>query len=272
VSARSAFTAAFDALLFEVIQIPLPQEHKTDQSLQALKTALKTEGDDIAAFIFEPLVLGAGGMLMYEPEALDELLSLCKENGILCIADEVMTGFGRTGKLFACDHLKHEPDIICLSKGITGGTMALGATSCTEEIYKAFLSDDKLKTLFHGHSYTANPLACTAGLASMDLLLSEDTQASIFRISEQHKVFAEHLNSCSSLENIRCRGTILAFDIKTQEGVSYFSSLRDELYHFFLEKGIILRPLGNTLYIMPPYCISADDLDLIYKVILEKFS
>jgi len=272
VSARSAFTAAFDSLLFDVIQIPLPLPGKEKESLDALNKEIKKQGERIAAFIFEPLVLGAGGMLMYEADALDRLLEVCKRHSVLCIADEVMTGFGRTGKLFACDHLKQEPDIICLSKGITGGTMALGATACTEKIYKAFLSDDKLKTLFHGHSYTANPLACTAGLASLDLLLSEETQRAIQQITEQHKTFAKKLVGYSSIENVRCMGTILAFDIKTREGVSYFNSVRDELYRFFLENGIILRPLGNTLYIMPPYCISEEELEFVYRMIENKFS
>ena len=270
VSARSAFTAAFDSLLFEVISIALPLTAKETESLTALKDALKKHSD-IAAFIFEPLVLGAGGMLMYEPEILDEMFGVCKSYGVLCIADEVMTGFGRTGKNFACGHLKHEPDIICLSKGITGGTMSLGATSCRQEIYDAFLSDDKLKTLFHGHSYTANPLACTAGLASMELLLSDETKESIARISKQHEMFAKKLSEFSSVENIRCRGTILAFDIKSKEGVSYFNTLRDELYDFFLKEGIILRPLGNTLYIMPPYCINSNELEFIYSIIEKRF-
>lgn len=272
VSARSAFTAAFDSLLFDVISIPLPQPGNEKESLSALEMAIKNNGEEIAAFIFEPLILGAGGMLIYEPEALDALLNLCKQKNILCIADEVMTGFGRTGKLFACEYLQQEPDIICLSKGITGGTMALGATSCKQKIYDAFLSDDKLKTLFHGHSYTANPLACAASLASMDLLLSKETSSALIRISELHKSFAEKLKEYSSIENIRHRGTIIAFDIKNKEGVSYFNSVRDELYNFFLDKGIILRPLGNTLYIMPPYCISKEELDFIYNTIEEKLN
>jgi adenosylmethionine-8-amino-7-oxononanoate aminotransferase len=271
VSARSAFTAAFESLLFDVIQIPLPKKGTEKQSLSVLEDEIKKQGDHIAAFIFEPLILGSGGMLMYEPEILDALLKLCKQHRILSIADEVMTGFGRTGKLFACDHLKQEPDIICLSKAITGGTMALGATSCKEEIFDAFLSDDKLKTLFHGHSYTANPLACAAGLASFDLLMKEATQQAITRITEQHKTFAKKLESYSSIENVRCTGTIIAFDIKNEEGVSYFNSVRDELYHFFLAEGIILRPLGNTLYIMPPYCMSEEELEFIYKAIEKRF-
>lgn len=271
VSARSAFTAAFDKMLFEVIPIPLPTAGNEQKSLLALEEAIY-ENKDIAGFIFEPLVLGAGGMLMYEATALDKLVGFCKKNEILCIADEVMTGFGRTGKLFACDHLMQTPDIICLSKGITGGTMALGATACIEEIYNAFLSENKLKTLFHGHSYTANPVACAASLASYDLLISEETHKSLARISAQHKDFSKRLEVCENIENIRCTGTILAFDIKTKEGVSYFNSVRDEIYNYFLSEGIILRPLGNTLYIMPPYCISENDLELIYSCVLNKFS
>ncbi|WP_317898955.1 adenosylmethionine--8-amino-7-oxononanoate transaminase [Aurantibacillus circumpalustris] len=272
VSARSAFTTAFDSLLFDVISIPLPQKGKEKESVIMFESELKKHKNSIAAFIFEPLILGAGGMLMYEPEVLDSLISACKNEDILCIADEVMTGFGRTGKLFACEYLNEEPDIICLSKGITGGTMALGATSCKQKIYDAFLSDDKLKTLFHGHSYTANPIACAASLASLDLLLSEETKAFINRISKQHADFAKKLSAYSSIENIRYRGTIIAFDIKNKEGVSYFNSVRDEVYNFFLAHGIILRPLGNTIYIMPPYSISVKELEFIYEIIEKRFS
>ena len=208
---------------------------------------------------------------MYEAETLDALMRRCKEHEILCIADEVMTGFGRTGELFACNYLKEEPDIFCLSKGITGGTMPLGVTTCNEGIYDAFLSDDKMKTFFHGHSYTANPLACAASNASLDLLIDPDYLKNISRISEQHKAFANILKHFDRIENVRHRGTILAFDIKHQDGVSYFNSLRDELYTYFLSEGILLRPLGNTLYIMPPYVISEEELEFIYRVIENRF-
>lgn len=272
ISARSAFTAPFDPLLFEVISIPVPQAGREEESLKALEAAIQEHGENIAAFIFEPLVLGTGGMLMYEPSALDALLERCRQHHILSIADEVMTGFGRTGRLFACDHLSQPPDIICLSKGITGGTMALGVTSCTEAVYEAFLSDDKLKTLFHGHSYTANPVACAASLASYDLITSRETGDAISRIHAQHRLFAEKLAACQGVKNIRLQGTILAFDVRQEEGVSYFHPVRDELYAYFLKEGVILRPLGNTLYIMPPYCISDEDLNVIYGLILKKFS
>ncbi|MBL7933320.1 MAG: adenosylmethionine--8-amino-7-oxononanoate transaminase [Bacteroidia bacterium] len=271
VSARSAFTAAFSSYLFDVISIPLPKKEVKEKTISFLKQTLGENKDQIAAFIFEPLVLGAGGMLMYNADTLNSLLEICKDNDVLCIADEVMTGFGRTGKLFACNHLPQEPDIICLSKGLTGGTMALGLTTCSEKIYEAFLSDDRLKTLFHGHSYTANPIACTAGLASLDLLLEENNLKNIDRICAQQTRFAEQLRTIVKIENVRCTGTILAFDIKTNENTSYFNSQRDRLYEYFLSNGIILRPLGNTLYIMPPYCISQTDLEEIYRQILNLF-
>ncbi len=260
VSARSGFTKPFSSLLFEVIHIPVPINGNEDESFTKLRAEILNHQNEIAAFIFEPLVLGAGGMLMYEATALDQLISICKKNEILTIADEVMTGFGRTGKLFASDHLQQQPDIICLSKGLTGGTMPMGITTCTATIFNAFTSEDRSKTMYHGHSYTANPLACTAALASLDLLLKEECQQNIQRISTYMQTLANQLQSFPSFTNIRCTGTIIAVDVVTNEETSYFNSFRDRLYHFFLSKGILLRPLGNTVYIMPPYCISNNDL------------
>lgn len=267
VSARSGFTNAFSDLLFDVIHIPLPQKGEESVAVQQLQRQISENGDTIAAFIFEPLVLGAGGMLMYEPEVLDQLIRICADHSILTIADEVMTGFGRTGKHFACGYLTGQPDIICLSKGITGGTMAFGVTSCTDEIYSAFLSDDRSKTFFHGHSYTANPVACAAALASFDLLIHDDCQQNIRLIAAAHLDFIARNQQHPALKNLRSTGTILAMDIETNEQTSYFHSLSSQLYHFFLDKGIILRPLGNTLYLMPPYCISKDELLEIYTAI-----
>jgi adenosylmethionine---8-amino-7-oxononanoate aminotransferase len=267
VSARSGFTDAFSELLFEVIHIPLPDKGNETTAVQQLQQRISESGDTIAAFIFEPLVLGAGGMLMYEAEVLDQMLRVCSENAILCIADEVMTGFGRTGKNFACGHLREQPDIICLSKGITGGTMAFGATACSNEIYAAFLSGDRSRTFFHGHSYTANPVACAAALASFDLLTTDERQQDIQRIVVSHRKFIVRNHGHSRLKNLRSTGTILAMDIETGEQSSYFHSLSKRLYQFFLAKGIILRPLGNTIYVMPPYCISGEELELIYSAI-----
>jgi adenosylmethionine-8-amino-7-oxononanoate aminotransferase len=178
-----------------------------------------------------------------------------------------MTGFGRTGKNFATGHLKTQPDIICLSKGITGGTMPLGVTSCNEDIYASFLSDDRGKTFYHGHSYTANPVACAAAIASYDLLCSEECQQNIQTIAAAHELFIKNNRDNAVLKNLRSTGTILAMDFQTSEPTSYFHSLRDRLYHFFLDRGIILRPLGNTVYVMPPYCISKDELRYVYDAI-----
>ncbi len=270
VSSRSAFTRPFEKLLFDVEFIDLPDAGNIEQ----LKAHISGISSDLAAFIFEPLVQGAGGMQMYEARYLDELILHCRQNGILTIADEVMTGFGRTGKLFASDHLSEQADLMCFSKGLTGGTMALGLTTCTSDIYNAFLSDDKLKTLFHGHSFTANPVACSAALASLDLLLDKETLKNIERITQSHQEFLNKIKNHPRLKNIRQTGTILALEWESTGETSYFNNLRDNLYNFFLDKGIILRPLGNIVYVLPPYCINTEQLNYVYLKIeeaLERF-
>lgn len=262
VSGRSIFTDAFNSLLFDVEFIDLPDEGNIS-NLTSHISNLK----DTACFIFEPLILGSGGMLMYEAKYLDELIAACKKACILIIADEVMTGFGRTGTYFACEKLDHKPDIICLSKGLTGGTMPLGITTCTDEIFEAFLSDDKLKTLYHGHSFTANPIACVASLASLDILLREETLANIKRVEAKHALFLQEIKSHPKVKAVRQTGTIIAIEWETGNETSYLSNLRNLLYAYFLDKGIILRPLGNIIYILPPYIISDEDLDYIYAAI-----
>ncbi|WP_080054262.1 adenosylmethionine--8-amino-7-oxononanoate transaminase [Spirosoma aerolatum] len=266
VGGRSAFTAPFAPFLFDVDYLPTPVPGQETDVLQQAE-ALFTE--DTAAFIVEPLVQGAGGMIMYKPEVLDNLIKLARRRGTLVIADEVMTGFGRTGRLFASDHLVEKPDLMCLSKGLTGGTMALSITTCTQAIYEAFLSTDKHKTLFHGHSFTANPVACTAALASMDLLLLTETQQAIQRITQKHTEFVQELANHSTVENIRQQGTLLAFDLKAGEQTSYFNSIRDVAYSFLLERGILMRPLGNVLYLMPPYCTTNAQLNYTYNTLKE---
>jgi adenosylmethionine-8-amino-7-oxononanoate aminotransferase len=263
VSGRSAFTAAFDNLLFEVEFIDLP----TESNIEDLKSHISNLGSNLACFIFEPLVQGSAGMLMYDAQYLDQLMAHCQKEGILLIADEVFTGFGRTGKSFACEYVSTQPDIMCFSKGLTGGTMALGLTTCTQQIFDAFLSDDRLKTLFHGHSYTANPVACAAGLASLDLFLETATQENINRIATAHQQFALKIKDHRRIRTTRQTGTILAMEWETGSDTSYFSSLRDTLYTYFLDAGIILRPLGNVIYILPPYCITDDQLNYIYSKI-----
>jgi adenosylmethionine-8-amino-7-oxononanoate aminotransferase len=263
VSGRSAFTAAFDNLLFEVEFIDTPSQ----SNIESLKSHISNLKSELSCFIFEPLVQGSSGMLMYEAKYLDELMAHCRKEGVLLIDDEVFTGFGRTGKPFACDYVSVQPDIMCFSKGLTGGTMALGLTTCTQQIFDAFLSDDRLKTLFHGHSYTANPVACSAGLASLDLFLEPSTQQNIDRIISSHKQFALKIKDHPKIRITRQTGTILAMEWETGTNTSYFSSLRDRLYQYFLEAGIILRPLGNIIYILPPYCITDEQLNYIYAKI-----
>jgi adenosylmethionine-8-amino-7-oxononanoate aminotransferase len=263
VSGRSAFTAPFDSLLFDVEFIDLPNE----ANLKNLKAEIVHRKSELACFIFEPLVQGAGGMLMYEAQYLNELMAYCRKEGVLLIADEVFTGFGRTGKRFACNHLDELPDIMCFSKGLTGGTMALGLTTCTQQIYDAFLSDDRLKTLFHGHSFTANAIACAAALASLDLFLEASTTENIQRIEKSHQEFALKIKNHPKIKTTRQTGTILAMEWQTGNDTSYFDSLRDTLYNYFLDAGIILRPLGNIIYILPPYCITTEELYYIYSKI-----
>jgi adenosylmethionine-8-amino-7-oxononanoate aminotransferase len=267
VGARNAFNNPFSKLLFDVIHIPVPVKGKEQKTLDALKTALQQE--DIASFIFEPLVQGAGGMVMYSAQILDELIKQCSAKNVITIADEVMTGFGRTGNFFASDYLAQKPDIICMSKGLTGGVIPLGATACPQFIYDAFLSDDKTKTFFHGHSYTANPTACSAALASLDLFDKPEAFENIKRIEQQHNLFLQKIKSHKALIEVRQLGTIIAFEINTTEGTHYLNSLAEHISEFFISRGIILRPLGNVMYILPPYCISNADLEYIYNAIEE---
>src|SRR6185312_15444535 len=263
VAERNVFNKVFSPFLFDVILIPLPVKGKEEASLKALKKALSTK--DACVFIFEPLVQGAGGMVMYEPKILNTLLKECKKHNCLTIADEVMTGFGRTGKFWATNYINTKPDIMCLSKGITGGFMPLGATSCTKNIYNAFISDDKTKTFYHGHSYTANPLACAAANASLDLLEKHEMFENIQQISAffeklQHK-YANH----AAIIESRSRGAILALELKSREGTSYLNQLGKKVAAFFLQRGIIVRLLGNVLYFIPPYCINQSQLEELEK-------
>jgi adenosylmethionine-8-amino-7-oxononanoate aminotransferase len=261
------FNVAFDPPAFRVIHLPRPNANNIESVLNKMLDWAKS--GDIAGFIFEPLVQGAGGMLMYREEYLDQMISLCRELNIFTIADEVMTGFGRTGAFFACDYLDAAPDIMCLSKGLTGGYLPMGITTCTSQIYDAFLEKDIAKTFYHGHSYTGNPLSCAAALASLDLLSEQSCIDKVVRIVYQHADFKEYISQHSAIENIRQCGTILAMDVKSEAPTNYFNSLSDTLTAAFLKRGVLLRPLGNTLYIMPPYCITRDELQIVYSVIEE---
>ena len=267
VSSRGLFTDAFRDLLFDVIFIETPN----DSNLEKIKSVLQIHEGEIAAFIYEPLLQAAGGMRIYRANDMNALLEMVKQEEILCIADEVLTGFGRTGNLFASENLQATPDLICLSKGLTGGTMALGVTACSQKIFESFLSEDRSRTFFHGHSYTANPLACTAGLASLDLLQEQKCRDQINSIQFQHEKFVRNELSIENqgfFRNIRIMGTILAFELNTGKD-EYTNQVGTAIMQKALSQGIYLRPLGNTVYIMPPYCITSDQLDKIYRFLLS---
>jgi adenosylmethionine-8-amino-7-oxononanoate aminotransferase len=270
VSDRSVFTLAFHDMLFEVIFIDIPTEENMDE----LKAVIRQNGPEIAAFIYEPLVQGAGGMKIYDAQLMNTLLTTVAHADIICIADEVMTGFGRTAKLFASEYLDMKPDIICLSKGLTGGTMALGVTACNNKIYEAYVNDDKYKTFFHGHSFTANPLACTAALASLDLLEKKTCLQKIAWITESNQQFAQQLKNNTHIKGMRTLGTILAFEI-THGKDEYLNTISTVITKITMGEGVYLRPLGNTVYIMPPYCITEEELEKIYaaiKIILAEIA
>ncbi len=263
VSDRSVFTLAFHSLLFEVVFIDTPDTG----NIEALKQTIHLHAPEAAALIYEPLVQGAGGMKMYNAAQMNELLETAKAAGIICIADEVMTGFYRTGKLFASAYMQVPPDIICLSKGLTGGTMALGVTACTDNIYQAYVTDDSLKTFFHGHSFTANPLACTAALASLDLLEKASCRQQVEWICRENLAFADWLQASGfPVKHIRTTGTILAFEIEAGKD-EYLNNISTVITEKALAAGVYLRPLGNTMYIMPPYCITPSELEKIYACI-----
>jgi adenosylmethionine-8-amino-7-oxononanoate aminotransferase len=294
VSDRGIFTLAFHDKLFQVIFVdpnrmnvdiwseikaftidhsPLTIHHSPltthDSRLATHNSPLTIPFDEIACFIYEPLLQGAGSMKMYEPAALDKLLKVCVEHEIICIADEVMTGFGRTGKLFASEYMQYKPDIICLSKGLTGGTLPLGITACTDKIHNAFVSDDRMKTFFHGHSFTANPLSCTAALASLDLLQEQTCCENIKVITKQHQRFLDRVKKHPRTKNHRQLGTILAFEIHSDENDQYLNNISPLVTQKGLSKGVFLRPLGNTVYIMPPYCVTEIQLEKVYDTIIE---
>lgn len=263
VSSLSVYNGPFEDFFIAVERIPVPTKENITDILEHLSSRLQQ--NDIAGFIYEPLVQGAAAMKMHDAEGLDQILRLLKRNGVLCVADEVMTGFGKTGKHFASDHVKTKPDIICLSKALTAGLLPMAITSCTQDVYNAFYSDDMAKGLFHGHTYTANPLACTAALAGLELLLSEEIQNNIQRIIISHQRFNEEIKNHPKIENTRQCGIIYALDLNVK--MERYGNLRNQLFGHFMNNGVFLRPLGNTIYILAPYVISDGQLQKIYDTI-----
>jgi adenosylmethionine---8-amino-7-oxononanoate aminotransferase len=264
-SGISFFTEAFKGMFINVVRIPVPIKGQEQQSFDVLQEVLNT--NNCAGFIFEPLVQGAAGMVMYEPQSLDKLIQICQENNVLTIADEVMTGFGKTGKTFACDFLNEKPDMMCLSKALTGGTIPMAITTFTQDIFDTFYDEDINKALFHGHTFTANPTGCAAAIASLELLQTNEMQDNIARVNKSHLAFQKHIESQPKVTTTRVLGVIFALEIQTESAVSYYGSLRNKLYDFFIENGIILRPVGNIVYILPPYIITDVQLQKVYKVV-----
>ncbi len=259
------YAEAFQGALLEVVRIPVPTVGNESRSLKALTDLVATK--EFAAFIFEPLVQGAAGMVMYEAEVLDQMIAICQKHQVFTIADEVMTGFGKTGKTFATDYLVNKPDIMCLSKALTGGTIPMAITTFTQEVFNGFYSDDVNKALFHGHTFTANPTGCAAALAGIGLLETTDMQNNIARINAQHLAFAQKIKNHPKVKTTRVLGVIFALEIQTDGIESYYGSMRTKLYNFFIEQGVILRPVGNIVYILPPYIISEEQLEKVYEIV-----
>ena len=264
-SSLSIYNGAFEKHFIDVKRLPKPNGNNNQSVIKQLQETISNY--KIAGFIYEPLVQGAAGMQFYDENGLGMILQICKENNIICIADEVMTGFGKTGRNFASDYLSIQPDIICMSKSLSAGMVPMGITSCSAKIYQAFYSDEIKKGLFHGHTYTGNPLACAAAIASIELLQSRKIKQNIAKISQLNERFAEKLKKQNQVKNVRNKGVILAFELDVE--MSRYGSLRDELYQFFMDQGVFLRPLGNTIYILPPFIIKSKNLQKIHKAILK---
>lgn len=252
VSAKSVFTQAFTPFMFPVLRA-----QATGESVEAL---LREHSDEIAGVIVEPILQGAAGMVIHPPAFVAELQSLCRRYRTLLIADEVLTGFGRTGRMFACEHANVEPDLVCLSKAITGGYLPMGATIASEPIYEAFLSEDRSKAFFHGHSFTANPLTCAVALASLDLFEDGELLKRVGRLEAQLRSGLEPLREWPNVSDVRVIGGVGAVEIASTTA-GYLDHIGPTLAAAFLERGLLLRPLGNVVYFMPPYVITDDEVE-----------
>ena len=260
--ARGVFNAAYEPLLFEAARLPFPENGREEETLKALEAL----APDAAALIVEPLILGAGGMKIYSPEILRQMKLICERHGTLFIADEVMTGFGRTSTLFACEQAGITPDIMCVAKGLTGGSLPLAATLCTAPIFDAHYSTDRAATFFHSSSFTANPLALAAARANLKIWADEDVRERITALGAMQENSLKPFLADTRFENVRRIGTITALELKVPDP-GYMAGRGLELAAFLQARGVLLRPLGNTIYVMPPYCVTADELVLIYGAI-----
>jgi adenosylmethionine-8-amino-7-oxononanoate aminotransferase len=264
VGARGVFTQSYEPVLFEVTHFPFPTLGHEQRCLDALERACEAGG--VAGFVVEPLILGAGGMLVYPPWVLAEMKRVCAHHDVLFIADEVMTGFGRTGTLFACEQAGISPDILCLAKGLTGGAVPLAATLCRKEIFEAHYSEDRSKTFFHSSSYTANPIACAAANANLDVWEREPVLERIAGLGKMQAACLARVEGDVRFENARAIGTIAALDVRVEDQ-GYLAGIGPRLYEKFIQAGVLLRPLGNTIYVMPPYCITQGQLDEVWGAV-----
>jgi adenosylmethionine-8-amino-7-oxononanoate aminotransferase len=274
----SGFTESFQSLLFPIHRVhsaycyrcPVGKT-RADCKIECtdkLERLLEQKHDQIAAVIVEPLLQGAGGMIVHPVEFLQRIRRMCTEFGVLLIDDEVLTGFGRCGRMFAGELAGVVPDLMCLSKGLTGGVLPMAATVCTDEIHQAFLGDDSSRTFWHGHSYTGNPIAAAAGVASLKIFEREPVFERIAAIAKIHCEGLAAIRSHPSVGDVRQIGTMAAVELKTDDP-GYFSTVRPKLYDFFINRGVLLRPLGNVIYILPPYVISSAELHFIHDRIAE---
>lgn len=266
VGARGVFNAAYEPLLFEVDTIPFPAAGREQETLDRFEAVSRDRR--AAALIVEPLVLGAGGMLMYPASVLTGLKKIAEASGTLLIADEVMTGWGRTGTMFACEQASISPDILCTSKGLTGGVIPMAATLATDAIFQAHYSEDRKKTFFHSSSYTANPIACAAAFANVEIWQDEPVAERIAALSAKQAAGLRRFRDNPYFTDKRTTGTIAALDLRAGSA-GYLAEIGPKLRAFFLERGLLVRPLGNVLYLLPPYCITGEELDGLYDAIEE---
>jgi adenosylmethionine---8-amino-7-oxononanoate aminotransferase len=266
VGERGVFNAPYQPLLFDVGRIPFPHKGREQETLDALDRACREH--PVAALIVEPLILGAGGMLIYPPSVLAEMARICWRHGALLIADEVMTGWGRTGTRFACEQAGIVPDIACYSKGLTGGVLPLAVTLCRRAIFDAHYAEDRRKTFFHSSSYTANPIACAAALANLRVWQSEPVTQRVAALAAVHTKALDRFRDDRRFQNVRQLGTIAALDLVVRDA-GYLADIGPRLYRHFLARGFLVRPLGNTIYLMPPYCSTEAEIETVYGAIAE---
>ena len=264
-SGLSVYNGPFEDFFINVKRIPTPNKENIDVVLKQLQDII--EANKVAAFIYEPLVQGANAMHMFEAGYLNQILKLCKKNHIITIADEVMTGFGKTGKTFASDYIETKPDIISMSKALTAGFVPMAVTSCTQEVYDAFLDDSVGKAFFHAHTYSANPIACAAAIAAIELLQSREIQNNIQRIMASHHDFDIKIKDHPKIKTTRQKGVIYALDLNIE--MDRYGRKRYGIFEHFMQKGVFLRPLGNTIYILAPFVVTQEQLDIIYSAITK---